>query len=379
MRVAINTRFLLSGSLEGMGRFTLEVSKRLVEQHPDWEFLFLFDRPYDPVFLFGPNVRPVVVPPPARHPLLFYLWYEWAVPAVLQKRQADVFLSTDNFGSLRTSCPTVIVCHDLAFKHFPEQVDRLTGWFYNYYVPRYYQKAEHIIAVSDFTRQDIIRQYGISPDKVSVACNAAGPAFRPLGPEEVEKVRREYSDGQPYFFYVGSIHPRKNVARLIRAFDQFKARSGSTVKLLLAGRMAWKTGEVKQAWERARCKKDIVFLGYVPEEKLPALLGGALGLTYVSLFEGFGVPLLEAMQAGVPVITSDRSSMPEVAGEAALLVDPEREEEIARAMQQIQKDDRLRNSLIEKGMVQREKYSWERAADVVEAAILTCNTDFRIK
>ncbi len=372
MRIAINTRFLMPGPLEGIGRFTLEVVSRLVERHPDWEFLFLFDRPFDPKFILGPNVKPIVVPPPARHPVLFYLWYEWAVPYVLRKQKVDVFLSPDNYGSLAAHCSTVVVCHDLAFRHYPDQVNRLASRFYEYYIPRYYQKARHIVAVSEYTRQDIIKQYGLAPDKISVACNAADPEFKPLGASEMESVRSNYAEGEPYFFYVGSIHPRKNIARLIRAFDRFKSSSGSIIKLLLAGRMAWKTGEVNSAWEEANHQKDIVFLGYVKDEQLPALMGAAVALTYVSLFEGFGVPLLEAMEAEVPVITSNRSSMPEVAGEAALLVDPEKEKDMAAAMQRIWEDENLRQRLVEKGKVQREKYNWERAVEVVERALSKC-------
>ncbi len=287
----------------------------------------------------------------------------------MKKHKIDVFLSPDNFGSLRAPCPTVIVCHDLAFNHYPDQVKWSESLYYRYFIPRYFRKAAHILAVSEYTRQDILKTYGLAPGKVSVACNAANEAFRPLDEGQIRSGRENYADGQPYFFYVGSIHPRKNIARLIRAFDRFKSAAQSPVKLLLAGRLAWKTGEVKAALDQSDFAEDIVFLGYVPDEELPGILGSALALTYVSLFEGFGVPLLEAMQASVPVITSNRSSMPEVAGEAAFLVEPESEEDIARAMQRIWEDEALRKSLAEKGKIQRQKYSWERAADVVEKAL----------
>jgi len=372
MRVAINTRFLLPGPLEGIGRFTLEVSRRLVERHPDWDFLFLFDRPYDKRYILGPNVRPIVVSPPARHPILFYLWFEWAVPKVLKKNKADVFFSPDNFGSLRAPCPTLIVCHDLAFHYYPDQVKWSENLYYQNFILRYFKKASHLLAVSEYTQQDMLKTYGLPPEKVSVTCNAADESFQPLETSQIHSVREQYSAGQPYFFYVGSIHPRKNIARLIKAFDRFKRATLAPAKLLLAGRMAWQTGEVKAALQQLTHPNDIVFLGYVPDEQLPDLLGASLALTYVSLFEGFGVPILEAMHTNVPVITANRSSMPEVAGDAALLVDPESEHEIAQAMQQIWEDESLREDLIGKGKLQRERFSWERAVDVVETALWKC-------
>ena len=184
-----------------------------------------------------------------------------------------------------------------------------------------------------------------------------------------EEIKQQFSDGEDYFFYIGAIHPRKNVHRLILAFDQFKKETNSPIKLLLGGRFAWQTTEVKEAYEQSRFKKDIVLLGYIKNEKLPGFMGAALALTYVSLFEGFGVPLLEAMNAETPVITSNVSSMPEVVGNAGILVDPTSVESIANAMKQIYKDKDLRNSMIEKGRLQKEKFNWQIATDVVYKAL----------
>lgn len=362
MRIAINVRFLLKDRLEGIGWYTHEVVRRMVAQHPEHEFLFFFDRPYDPAFVFGPNVTPVVAHPPARHYVLWWWWYEMSLPYLLRKYRADVFFSPDGYCSLRSAVPTVMVTHDIAHVHYPDQIPGWARHYYHRYVPLYLQRAERIVTVSEFVRQDIVRHYNIPKEKITVAGNGVKPVFRPL--KEIEKisVREKYANGKPYFFYIGAIHPRKNVERLIRAFALFKAQHPSDIQLLLGGRMAWQSTEIEKAWREVVCKEEIHRLGYIPEEELPHLLGSALALTYISLFEGFGVPLLEAMQAEVPVITSNVSSLPEVAGDAALLVDPTSKSDMAAAMQRIASEAELRKKLIIAGRQQRLQYNWDDTA-----------------
>jgi glycosyltransferase involved in cell wall biosynthesis len=374
MRIAVNTRLLLANRMEGIGRFTHEVAQRLVARRPADEFIFLFDRPFDARYVYTPQVRPLVVPPPARHPLLWYLWFEAAVPYVLNRQRADVFLSMDGYCSLRTTVPTVLVTHDIAHVHYPDQIPGLARQYYDYFVPRYLKKADQIVTVSEFCRQDIHQHYHLPLDKISVAGNAAAPVFRPFSATEQALTRQRYSAGAPYFFYLGAVHPRKNLPRLIQAFDRFKTTSGAAVKLLIGGRFAWQTGSVQAAYDAAAYRSDIHFLGYVPDEELPALVGAALALTYVSLFEGFGVPVLEALHAEVPVLTSDRSSLPEVAGPAALLVDPEDVAAIAQGLLRLYQEPGLRTQLVEKGRQQRTQFTWEKATDVVEAALVKVTT-----
>ncbi len=369
MKIAINTRFLIKDKLEGIGWFTFEVVKRLVEQHPEDEFLFFFDRPFEKEFIFQKNVKAEVLFPPARHPILWYWWFEWSLPKALKKHKPDVFLSPDNYLSLNSEVKTVLIMHDIAHVHYPEEVPFLARKYYNFFVPKFLKNAERIIAVSNYTKEDIHNSYQIEHSKISVACNGCKDYFKPLSLTEKEDIKQQFSDGEDFFFYIGAIHPRKNVDRLILAFDQFKKETGSSMKLLLGGRFAWQTTVVKEAYEQASFKKDIVLLGYIKNENLPGFLGAALALTYVSLFEGFGVPLLEAMHAETPVITSNVSSMPEVVGNAGLLVDPTSVECIANAMLKIYKDNDLRNSLIEKGRLQKEKFNWQIATDVVYKAL----------
>lgn len=370
MKIAVNARFLLPDRMEGIGYFTQEVTRRLVEQFPEHEFLFCFDRPYDPKFVFGKNVTPKVVYPPARHPWLWYAWFELALPRVLAKWGADVFFSPDGYCSLRSQVPTVMVTHDIAHLHYPDQIPPRVRKYYLSNVPKFIDRAERIVTVSHFVKQDIVHHYGTDPAKISVACNGVKPDFQPISAAAKTAVKQQYSEGADYFFYLGAVHPRKNVPRLIAAYDQYRRAGGSPAKLLIGGRLAWQTSETQTAHANAAYGADIQFLGYVPAPDLPKLLAAAKALVYPSLSEGFGVPVLEAMHAEVPVITSHATSLPEVAGEAALLVDPLSVEAISAAMLRLDREPELGHLLVEKGKTQRQQFSWDAAARGVAQVLM---------
>jgi glycosyltransferase involved in cell wall biosynthesis len=360
MRIAVNTRMLLRDRLEGIGWYSYEILQRLVQDHPNDHFIFFFDRPWDPDFVFGPNVTPVKVSPPARHPLLFWIWFELRLPALLRRHRADVFFSPDGFLSLRSPVPTLLTVHDLAYKHFPGHVTALQRAYYRHFMPRFMHRADHILAVSEATRLDILDS-GISAHRVSVAHNGANPRFLPAAEADCRTLKAEITGGRPFFLYVGAIHPRKNVARLVRAWTLFRAQSGQPHCLVLLGRMAWMADDVREAIGSSPFRDDILAVGY-QGDRLPLFYSAAEALVYVSRFEGFGIPILEAMCCETAVITSDVSSMPEVAGNAALLVDPTDTSAIAAAMQRLAADPLLREDLIRAGRHQRQKFSWDQAA-----------------
>ncbi|MEM6321274.1 MAG: glycosyltransferase family 1 protein [Bacteroidota bacterium] len=362
MTIAINTRFLLKNRLEGIGWFTFETVRRWVEWHPEHQFLFFFDRPYDEQFITATNVRPIVLFPPARHPVLFYCWFEIAVTKALKKYKADIFVSTDGFLSLRTTVPTLLVIHDLAHVHFPNQVKFWEQKYYNYFMPRFAQKAARIATVSDYSKRDIHQQYDIPLSKIDVVHNGVRPIFRPLDATTKKSVRDKYSNGFDYFFYIGAVHPRKNIHRLIQSFDQFKERTKASTKLLIGGRFAWQTGVVKDAFDNAQSQKDIHFLNYLDDEEVPLLMASATAFVYISLFEGFGIPLLEAMRCEVPIITANVTSMPEVVGPAALLVNPTSGTNIQRALQTLYDQPEKRNQLVQLGKKQVEQFTWDETA-----------------
>ena len=369
MKIAVNTRFLLKNKLEGIGRVTHEVLRRMVQNHPDDEFIFFFDRPYDDEFIYGKNVTPVVLFPPTRHPILIVAWFEFSVKRALEKYQPDVFFSTDGFCSLRSEVKTVVLVHDIAYQHFPDQVSFFIRKFYQNFQHRYLQKAAQVITVSHFVKNDLVDKIGIPAEKIQVAHNGCSSNFSPATELTKKEIKEKYTNGQPYFFYVGAVHPRKNVHGLITAFDIFKEKTNAPHQLLIGGRFAWQTGKVKTAFDHAKHQKDIQFLGFVEEEELPKLIGAAFAFVYVSFFEGFGLPLLEAMECEVPVITSNISSMPEVAEDAAILVNPHEVNEIANALLQYFENEDLRKEKIENGRRQKEKFNWDRTAEVIYAVL----------
>ncbi|MDI9319965.1 MAG: glycosyltransferase family 1 protein [Phycisphaerales bacterium] len=372
MKIAVNTRLLLKDRLEGIGWYSYQTLKLLVENHPEHEFVFIFDRPYDDSFVFDKNVTPVVIGPPARHPILFYLWLDWSVAHILKKYKADVFLSPDGFASLSTKVPTCLVIHDLAFEHYPQHNKTSHRIYLKCYTPKFVRKAKRIVTVSEFSKKDIAERYSVPLEKIGVSNNAAHKEYVALDWEHKEKIKTQYTDGCEYFVFAGALHPRKNVVNLLKAFIRFKKRNKSNMKLVIVGRFAWNYKEVVEMKEEMPFKEDVIWLGYLNVEELAQIIGAAYALVYASLFEGFGIPIIEAYQCKVPAIVSNTSSMPEVAGAGALIVNPQDYKDIADKMTLIYKDELLRSKLIEQGELHSAKYTWQKAADVLWENILLC-------
>jgi len=375
MDIAVNTRLLLKNKLEGIGWFTYESLKRITSQHPEHHFFFLFDRDFSDEFIFSDNITPLVQFPPARHPFLYYAWFEQALPPLLNKLKPDLFLSPDGYLSLRYKGKSMQVIHDLNFEHYPEDLPFLTRWYYRHYFPRYARKAVRIATVSEYSRHDIVEQYHISPDKIDVVYDGANEEYRPLSDKEKEATRQFYTDGKPYFIFIGSLHPRKNLANLFRAFDLFKKSNPSEVQLMIVGAKKWWTAEIDSTYQNMLYSNDVLFTGRLNTEHLRHVLGASLALTYVSYFEGFGIPIVEAFRCGTPVITANVTSMPEVAGDAALLVDPFKPESIAMAMYKVYQYETMREELIRHGHAREEIFTWQNTADrlweSIEKAIKT--------
>jgi glycosyltransferase involved in cell wall biosynthesis len=362
MRIGINTRFLLSSKMEGFGWYTYEVVKRMVEAHPEHEFIFFFDRKFDPKFVFAKNVTPVVLFPPARHPILFVWWFERSIKCALKKHKIDVFYSPDGYLSLKSPVPQVGVIHDLNFEHHPEDIPASPLRYLRKYFPKFAKKARHILTVSNYSKQDIIKSYGISPDKITVAWNGASESFVPLEPVEIQKIRAEKTNDRPYFIFVGAIHPRKNVGRLIEAFGKF-AQVNSDVDLLIVGESLWtnKASSIPEVSEEL--KKRILFSGHVSLADLNKLMGAAFALTYIPYFEGFGIPLVEAMRCGIPIISGNLTCLPEVAGDAAIYVNPFDTDEVSKAMIHLASDEQKQAELSQKSLQRAPLFSWYNTAE----------------
>lgn len=364
MKIAVNTRLLIKSKMEGIAMHAYNVLKRITTEHPEHQFLFLFDRPYDDEFIFSSNITPMVLFPQARHPVLYYLWFEFSVARILNTVKPDVFYSPDGFLSLKTNTCSLPVMHDINYEHYPEDLPALTSKYYRKYSPKFAKKAQRILTVSEFSKKDIAAAYNISPEKIDVVYNGADEAYKVIDDAEKETMRQKYAEGKDYFLYVSALHPRKNVKRLLQAFDRVKEDTGSDKKLVLVGPEYFKNSEMQGIYQGMKHKQDVVFTGRLNVSELCKVMGAAYALTYVSYFEGFGIPIIEAMQCDVPVITSNITSMPEVAGDAALLVDPFSVEAIAKAMKDMIQDERLRINLIEKGRKRKDFFSWEKTASL---------------
>ncbi|HEY0031362.1 MAG TPA: glycosyltransferase family 1 protein [Bacteroidia bacterium] len=370
MEIVVNTRLLIKNKLEGIGWFTFETLKRITNAHPEHHFIFLFDRNYDEDFIFADNITPLILSPPARHPFLFYWWFEFSVAAFLNKYKPDLFLSPDGYLSLKANCKQLAVIHDINFEHYPKDVSWLVRKYYTHFFPKFAAKASRIATVSEFSKKDITAHYHIAAEKIDVVNNGCNESYKPVSKELQSATRQKYSKSQSYFLFVGSLHPRKNIFRLFEAFDQFKNLDKNDVKLVIVGEKYRWTSEIKRTYIGMKHREDVIFTGRLSTEDLNKVIGSALAMTYVPYFEGFGIPILEAMNCDVPVITSNVTSMPEVAGDAALLVDPFSSTAIAAAMLQLYKDESLRNSLIEKGRKRKLAFSWDKTADALWKSIL---------
>jgi glycosyltransferase involved in cell wall biosynthesis len=325
--IAVNTRLLMPGKLDGIGWFTFETLRRISKSHPEVHFYFLFDRKYSPEVIFGDNVTPVVLGPPTRHPILWFFWLEFRVASFLRRVKPDIFLSTDGFLPLRSKVPSVQVIHDLNFEHRPGDLPYLARKYYRYFFPRFARKASRIVTVSEYSRRDIINQYDIKEELVDLAYNGVNEQFKALSPEQALEVRNEFTQACPYFIFVGSLHPRKNITNLLKAFQLFKDENKANFKLVLVGEKFFLTSPMEEQLEKMPNKKDVIFTNRLAPDRLNAV-----------------------------------TSLPEIAGDAAIYASPESPGSIRDAMIRIVREKGLREELIEKGRKRGSLFSWDNTA-----------------
>lgn len=364
MRIAINTRLLLKGKMDGIGWFTFETVRRMVAAHPEHQFFLFFDRKPDKVFLFGNNTTPVVLCPQARHPVLWYLFFEWATPWALKRYKINLYLSPDGMMPLHPRVPTLTVVHDLNFEHAQGNLIPSHQRYMHHYFPLFARNATRVATVSTYSKQDISATYNIHPEKIDVVYDGAHSNYRPHSKAEKEAIRLRFTDGCPYIIFISTILKRKNLANLLKAFDRVKEQGNNDLKLVVVGSRVWWQDELAEAYDHMKHQKDVVMPGRVEPEELSALLSASEMLVYPSYFEGFGIPILEAMYAETAVVASKTTSMPEVGGDAALYIDPADPNDIANAISKL-RDNKLRGELIEKGRRQRTLFSWDRTATLL--------------
>ena len=282
--------------------------------------------------------------------------------AELRRNRVDV-LHVQYTAPPFAPCAVIATIHDLSFEHLPETFKRRSRAQLRVTVRRTAQNAAHILTLSEFSRRDIIETYKIDPDRVSVTPAAAPANFAPVEDEtERRRIRVTYGIKRDYLLALGSIQPRKNLVRLIGAYSSLWYEKRDLPQLVLAGKRGWLEAETIRAAEESAARKDILFIGYVPEADLPALYSGAIGFVYPSYFEGFGLPVLEAMRCGAPVIAGNRTSLPEIVGEAGLLVDPFDEAALVQALAELIENPDYRARLRVKGLERAKAFSWTTTA-----------------
>jgi glycosyltransferase involved in cell wall biosynthesis len=284
--------------------------------------------------------------------------------AELRRRPVDL-LHVQYTAPPLAPCPVVATIHDLSFEHLPATFKRRSRMQLRLTVRHTARRAAHVIAPSEFTRRDLMETYGLDPERVTTIPLAAASRFRPVEDmSERERVRRRYGIKGEYVLAVGSIQPRKNLTRLVRAYSALRGERGRSnlPQLVLVGKQAWLYGDTLKAIEEEGVRESVLLAGYVSEDDLPALYTGALCFVYPSYFEGFGLPPLEAMSCGAPVLTGNLTSLPEVVGDAGLTVDPFDTGALARALARLVDDAALRADLRERGLRRARAFDWRDTA-----------------
>jgi glycosyltransferase involved in cell wall biosynthesis len=370
MKVAVNCWALRNKQLDGIGYFTVNTVSRIIRNHPEVHFQILCDRNFTEGYFNFDNVSKHYIFPSLRHPALYLFYMEVVVPLFLIRHKPDVFLSADGFLSLLSGYRQIALIYDINFEHNPKDLKLQNRLYFRWFFKRFARKATRIATISEYSKMDIASFYKIIPDQIDNVSCGINTDFHPLTQLEVDETRKIWSDGKPYFFFVGSMHPRKNIKRLIEAFSLFKKRTNAELKLLLAGSILWQRSEIEEAYNSSESKMDIIFTGRLSDLDLQKVLGASFALSFVPIFEGFGLPIVEAMESNIPVICSNVTSMPEVAGDAAILIDPYQVGDICSGMERLYADASLRNHLIALGQQQKQKFSWENSAILLWKTIL---------
>lgn len=369
MTVAINCWILRNKKLDGIGYFTVNAVANLIKNHPEVQFKILCDKKFTEDYFDFANVTKHKIFPALRHPLLYVFYMEVVLPFFLRKHKPDVMVSADGYLSLSSSCKQIPIIYDINFEHKPGDIKLKNRIYFKFFFKRFARKGKRIATISEYSKKDIADYYKLDSSTIDNVSCGINSNFSPLDEQQISEVKNKWSGGKPYYFFVGSMHPRKNIKRLIDAFNLFKQKTGSNFKLILAGSILWSKTEIEDSYTNSPYKEDIIFTGRLSDEDLQKMLGAAYALSFVPIFEGFGLPIVEAFQSGVPVICSNVTSMPEVAGNAALMVDPFSIDSIAEGMVTLSKNNELRNQLIAKGHIQKQLFSWSRTAGLLWESI----------
>ncbi len=356
MRIGIDARLVFYNNA-GIGQYILRLTQALAQINHEDQFTIFKSRKDKTAVVTQANFKTERLWTPSHHPL-----ERLALSVELLPFALDVLHSPDFIPPRYTRCPTVITVHDLAFLKYPRFLTRTSARYYGQ-VDLAARQANHIIAVSESTKRDTVQLLGVPEDKITIIYEAAHPLFAPINdPTQLAQVRERHHLPENFVLFVGTIEPRKNLPTLLRAFRRLRDHYKSDAVLAIAGNRGWLYEQVDQVVAELKLEEAVRFLGGVPNEELVYLYNAAKLFVLPSFYEGFGLPPLEAMACGTPVVVSNISSLPEVVGDAGILINPEDVEALTVAMWRVLSDDQLRNEMREKGLKRAATFSWKRAA-----------------
>lgn len=371
MRIVVNAQSFNSNTVNGYVLYCYQILSIVAAQQPQYFFYFLVDEKFIYNHNLPSNVIIVVVQPRVKCNLIGLYWYPIKVALFAKKIKANLIIQPFVYCSLTSSIPQITVIYDPAFLHNPKDNKQSQLLYYKIFSASIIKKSTHLVTVSQAIKQDIVNKYNTPNDSVSVIYNAADSIYKPLPWQQQRAVKEQYTDGKNYFICVSSMHPRKNLVTLLKAFSIFKKWQQSNMKLVLIGKLLGNNSAFEKLLNTYKHKADVVLLGHLSPSQLAPILGAAYVCVYPSLYEGFGLPIIEAMQCGVPVITSNNSSMQEAGGSAALYANPNSEQDIAQQMQLLYKDETLCQKHIILGLQQAKRYSWQASATAFAQLITT--------
>lgn len=299
---------------------------------------------------------------PTQHPGARIVWEQLVLPELLRRAGVEVLHAMAFVIPIMARCPSVVTIYDLSFLRYPHAFRPFNRWYLSCFTPLSARRARRVIAISESTRQDVIRYLHVAPERVDVIHCGVAPSFRPLPSSEVERFRREHQLSDPFILFVGTLEPRKNVDVLLRAYAHWRARDPRAPRLVIVGAKGWYFETIFRTVASLGLGDSVSFPGYISAEDLPLWYNAAGLFVYPSLFEGFGLPVLEAMACGTPVICSNASSLPEVADDAAILVAPDDEIGLAEAMRTVWESAALRHNMTERGLARARERTWTRVA-----------------
>lgn len=363
MKVLVTT-FGGDGGKSGVSQYIIQFLRHCREFGPDMQFDVLLYEDEKAVYTdHDPELHPICQDERLRKATVNILWHQTGYPAFCRKHGYDVVFIPGGNRRLpwRSPCPTVVTCHDLGILHVPDKYDAAHRFYNLRVLPKLLRRQTHILTVSETSKQDIVSYTGVPDERVSVTYNGVDhETYQPGDAAEARAIiEKNYGVDTPYLLYISRIdHPGKNHIRLIEAFGQMKSATALPHKLVLAGSDWSRADEVHAAAEQSEFASDIVFTGFAPTGDLPSLYRGADAFVFPSLFEGFGIPIVEAMNCGIPVACADISCLPEIAGDAAVLFDPYDAMSIASAMERMLTDAELRAQCVERGLERAKRYNW---------------------